>query len=82
MRAEHVILPYEQDIKLRLDSSATDSDSEAWIGELHYLVDDESGMDFQEEEVGRILLCAAVLFQREVGSLGQCLRTAMIWERG
>lgn len=36
----------------------------------------------QPEEVPRIFAAAVLLFEMEAGTFGECLQTAIIWERG
>jgi len=67
-------IPYEGDQPLVLDPAAKKAD----LGtEVLWLFEAAT-----EGELPRILTSAVCLFHAEAGTIAECLRTAVIWERG
>lgn len=74
MGSVQIEIPYEGDQPLILDDAARN----AKLGlELHWLWEHA-----EEHGVPRIITSTAILFAAEVGTIAECLRTAIIWERG
>lgn len=72
----HIEVPYEGTQALELDPATTRVKVSAVRG-LEWLLTHAN-----EEEVPRILTSAVLLFHADAGSMGQCIDTAIIWERG
>lgn len=74
-RAVVVWLPYELKVEdLHLEPSTEDKDHE--FG-LRWLLDNAT-----HDEVVRILQGAVALYGAVGGTIGECLATAIVWERG
>lgn len=71
-----VPIPFEGDQPLVLDPAAIGATAD---DEMCHIVDHVA---FEDPELVRILTSAVILFHAEAGTFGECLRTAMIWERG
>jgi hypothetical protein len=79
MKAVEVELPYtnqreEPGFVLEIDPAAKDANLH---GELYWMMDNASADEWE-----RILRGWAILHYMDCGTLGECLRTAIIWERG
>ena len=72
----HIEVPYEGTQPLELDPSTSNIKVSA-VRSLDWLL-----RNAQEEEIPRILTAAVLLWHAEAGSMGQCLDTAIVWERG
>jgi hypothetical protein len=70
-----VTIPYDlTTLDLKIDSAAKGAQSNE---ELQQVM-----MWMEEEELPRILTSTVLLHQAGAGTIGECLRTAIIWERG
>lgn len=68
---------------LELDPISAERTELSWRRQLSAIVGRLDEMpEYHADEVERILRGAVLLFAAEAGTLGQCLDTAMIWERG
>lgn len=71
-----VPIPFEGDQPLVLDPAAHGSTAD---GEMSHIVDH---IPFESEELIRIMTAAVILYHAKAGEFGECLHTAVIWERG
>lgn len=77
----HVAWPYkdpDEVVQTTLDPATTARparpDFRTWLEWL--------AVNADEEECGRIIVGTAILWDAKAGRLGECLDTAVIWERG
>jgi len=76
VRTFPVPIPFGGEGPLVLEPTAAGARGDA---ELTHLV---TFMPRDEEELARIMTAAVILFHAKAGTFGECLRTAVIWERG
>lgn len=76
MKTFPVPIPFEGDQPLVLDPAAKGATADE---EMSHIVDH---IPFESDELVRILTSAVILFYANAGTFGECLRTAVIWERG
>lgn len=77
----HITWPYtdpDEEVQTKLDPAVRhDGDhQETFRSWLRLLA------TYDEEEVGRIIVGTAILWDAKAGRLDECLHTAVIWERG
>ena len=69
-----VAVPFEGDQPLVIDPAA---EGARYHNEMHWL-----GTHLAEDEAPRVFAAAVGLYQSDAGTFAECLRTAVIWERG
>lgn len=70
----HVAMPYGEMGPIELEPNTRDLPVAV---PLHWLIANAT-----QDEVGRIVVGAAILFDAGAGTISQCLDTAIVWERG
>lgn len=79
---KEVPIPYNVPLDgLVLDPSSKGKTAEDFIGQLHWL-HQTSGPGGFAEELELIVAGAATLMAAGAGTVGECLDTAVIWDRG